>query len=334
MLYSQVDRDSQNVPIFRTYTYRIDEERYYYPASTVKFPAAVLSLEKLNLLKIEGLNRNTILHIDSAFSGQTRVMEDSTANDFQPSIAQYIKKIFLVSDNDAYNRLYEFLGQEYINQRLEELGFPSVKIIRRLEVPLSAAENRATNPLAFFQGEKTIYHQPLVVSKKHFKLVMKDIEQGKGYYKNGELIQQPMDFSYSNFFPLNAQQELMRVVMFPETVSPGKLLNLTADDYEFIYRYMSMLPRESDIETYRDSSRYFDGYLKFLMFGATREKIPPHIRIFSKSGINWVRCRLRVVFFREKSGAGNDRPFHLDPAGSAEAGAQCVGKSRSGFPSI
>jgi len=37
-----------------------------------------------------------------------------------PSIAQYIKKIFLVSDNDAFNRLYEFLGQHYLNERLWE----------------------------------------------------------------------------------------------------------------------------------------------------------------------------------------------------------------------
>ena len=284
ILYTRIDRDSQNEPTFRTYTYRINEERYYYPASTVKFPVAILALEKLNDLNIEGLTRDTPLRIDSAYSGQTRVVEDSSAKDSKPSISHYIKKIFLVSDNDAYNRLYEFLGQEYINHRLAQLGFPSVKIIRRLELPLSADENRATNPFTFFQGGKIVYHQPLVVSKSFFKLDMKDVQQGKGYYKNGELIQEPIDFSYSNFFPLSAQQELLKVLMFPATIPPENRLNMTADDYEFLYRYMSMLPRESDIEAYHDSSRYFDGYLKFLMFGDTREKIPPHIRIFSKSG--------------------------------------------------
>ena len=32
----------------------------------------------------------------------------------------YIKKILLVSDNDAYNRLYEFVGREEINEKLKK----------------------------------------------------------------------------------------------------------------------------------------------------------------------------------------------------------------------
>ncbi|UCF64074.1 MAG: serine hydrolase, partial [bacterium] len=284
ILYTQVDRDSQNTPLFTSYSYRLNEQQYYYPASTVKFPAAVLALEKLNLLNIEGLTRDTPLRIDSAFSGQTRVIEDSTAKDLRPSLAHYIKKIFLVSDNDAYNRLYEFLGQEYINKRLQEKGYPSVKLIRRLEVSLSATENRATNPFTFFQNGKVLYHQPLVVNEKYFKLDMEEVKQGRGYYKNGELIQEPIDFSYSNFFPLSAQQQLLKVIIFPETVPVQQRFDLTLEDYNFLYQHMSMLPRESEIEAYRDSSKYYDGYLKYFMFGDTRKEIPSNIRSFSKSG--------------------------------------------------
>ncbi len=47
---------------------------------------------------------------------QTRVYNDPTTEDGRPTVAHYIKKILLVSDNDAFNRLYEFLGQEYIQQ--------------------------------------------------------------------------------------------------------------------------------------------------------------------------------------------------------------------------
>jgi len=284
ILYTQVDRDSLNAPSFRSYSFRLNENRYYYPASTVKFPAAVLALEKLNLLNIEGLTKDTPLRIDSAYSGQTRVIEDSSAKDLRPTVAHYIKKIFLVSDNDAYNRLYEFLGQEYINRRMWEKGYTSIKIIRRLEVPLSAAENRATNPFTFFQNGKVLYHQPLVVNEENFKVNMDEVRQGKGHYKDGELIKEPIDFSYSNFYPLTAQQQLMKAVIFPETVPPEQQFDLSEGDYDFLYRYMSMLPRECEIETYHDTSKYYDGYLKFLMYGNAREKIPSNIRIFSKSG--------------------------------------------------
>ncbi|MCB0292839.1 MAG: hypothetical protein KDH97_21470, partial [Calditrichaeota bacterium] len=67
ILYTQIDRDAQNRPQFRSYRYRVNTNDYFYPASTVKFPAALLALEKLNRLNIPGLDMNTPLRIDSAF---------------------------------------------------------------------------------------------------------------------------------------------------------------------------------------------------------------------------------------------------------------------------
>ena len=48
---------------------------------------------------------------EKGFSGQTAVYNDPTTPDGRPTIAHYMKKIFLVSDNDAFNRLYQFLGR-------------------------------------------------------------------------------------------------------------------------------------------------------------------------------------------------------------------------------
>ena len=302
ILYTQIDRDSVNSPIFHSYAFRISHDRYFYPASTVKFPAAVLALEKLNRLEIDGLNKDTPLRIDSASSGQTKVLTDSTAPDFLPTIAHYIKKIFLVSDNDAYNRLYEFLGQQYINENLRAKGYQHIKLIRRLERALSPQQNRATNPFIFFKRDRNIFQQPLVINDIHYRVEMTGIKQGRGYYKNGQLISEPMDFSYSNYFAMTTQQEIMKAVIFPDAV-PGKgRFELSDEDYDFLYRFMSMLPRECEIESYHDSSRYYDGYLKFLMFGNSKENIPPHIRIFSKSGqaYGYLQDNAYVVDFENK----------------------------------
>ena len=38
--------------------YQIDERRYFYPASTVKLPIAILALQKLNALKSQGFQIN------------------------------------------------------------------------------------------------------------------------------------------------------------------------------------------------------------------------------------------------------------------------------------
>ena len=146
VIYTQIDRDQRNNPRFTHFYYNLQPDLYFYPASTVKMPVAVLALQKLNEQGIPGLNRNTTMVHEAAFSGQTPVYNDPTSPDGRPTVGHYIKKIFLVSDNDAYNRLYEFLGQEYINTELHKRGYDSAQIIHRLDIALSEEENRATNP--------------------------------------------------------------------------------------------------------------------------------------------------------------------------------------------
>ena len=284
LLYTQIDRDEGNKPQFRSYAYRVNTEHYFYPASTVKLPAAILSLEKLNRLNIPQLTKYTKLRIDSAFVNQTRVVHDSSALNGFASVAHYIKKIFLVSDNDAFNRLFEFLGQKYLNETVHAKGYAKTQIIRRLSLPSTPEDNRHTNPVTFFEGDKTIYHQPPASNPWNYKVEMVDIQQGKGFFKDGRLVKRAFDFSYSNYFPVREQQEMLRALLFPEAVDPAKRFNLTPDDMRFLYRYMSMLPRESVEPAYPDNVRYYDGYLKFFMFGDSKERIPPNIRIFNKSG--------------------------------------------------
>ena len=48
IIYTQIDRDANNFPSFRSFTYNLDTNLYYYPASMVKMPVAFLALEKLN----------------------------------------------------------------------------------------------------------------------------------------------------------------------------------------------------------------------------------------------------------------------------------------------
>jgi hypothetical protein len=49
ILYTQIDRNEKQEPLFTTYSFDADKY-YYYCASTIKFPAAVFALEKLNSL--------------------------------------------------------------------------------------------------------------------------------------------------------------------------------------------------------------------------------------------------------------------------------------------
>lgn len=279
ILYTQINRDSANNPQFKSFSYQLNPEQYFYPASTVKMPIAFLALEKLNELSINGLDKSTAMLTDSAYSGQSPVVADSTAENGLPSIEHYIKKIFVVSDNDAFNRLYEFLGPEYIHQKFAEKGFDQSVIQHRLSIALSRDENMHTNPVRFINQDSVIYSQPLVKSNWSYTPA-KEILKGVGYMdSNDSLVNEPFNFTYKNWIPLADLQGMLKDILFPNS---GNKFNLKEEDYPFLYQYMSQLPRETSYPNYKADS-LADGFCKFLMYG-TQDKIPENIRIFNKIG--------------------------------------------------
>ena len=283
LIYTRIDRNQNNEPKFEHFTLRVDKNEYFNPASTVKMPLAFLALEKLNNMKVRGVDKYTALAIDSAYNRQTRVMEDASSSTGRPSIAHYVKKVFLVSDNDAYNRLYEFLGQQYLNQQLWNKGYKDMRITRRF-VTMNEDENRHTNPVRFLgSASELVYEQPAAVSRVKFDF-SKQVLIGHAHYNREEqLISAPMDFTTHNNAPLQDLQQLLQSVLFPESVSRKQRFNLTEDDYRLLYRYMSELPSESKHPRY-DTAEFFDSYTKFFLFKDGRRKIPKHIRVFNKTG--------------------------------------------------
>lgn len=283
LIYTKIDRDKNNSPSFQHHYLNVNKDQYFNPASTVKMPLSFLALEKLNTMKIQGVNKFTTMLTDSAFSSQTTVLSDSSAEIGFPSIAHYIKKIFLVSDNDAYNRLYEFIGQQTINDRLWQMGYNDLRITRRF-VRASEEENRHTNPIRFLSADgQTLYAQPAAYSHATFNFGKK-ILVGKAHYnRDDSLIHSPMDFTTHNNAPLQDLQQILQSVLFPQQTPAQQRFDLTEDDYRFLYQYMSELPHESSYPAY-DTIEYFDSYTKFFLFKAGKQKIPGHIRVFNKTG--------------------------------------------------
>ncbi|MBK7105235.1 MAG: serine hydrolase [Ignavibacteriae bacterium] len=285
MIYTQIDKNDNDEISLNTFSFNENPQKYFYPASTVKFPAAILALEKLNDLDIPGVNKFTHLSIDSVYENQVSFDKNFTDECGYPNIANYIKKIFLVSDNEAFNRLYDFLGQKEINERLQKRGFSNTKIVHRLEVARTEERNKQTNPIIFYdENNNVIYQQPAKFEGTNIQLNLAEMKKGIGYYSNDILINEPKDFSHNNFFGLRDQHNLMIRITYPEFFNGEERFNLTKDDYEFLNKYMCMLPRKSDCPKY-DSTEYYDGYVKFFMFGDSKNQIPANIKIYSKSGL-------------------------------------------------
>ena len=265
---------------------------------------------------------------ESDYTGQTAVYNDPTTPNGSPSLEQYIKKVFLVSDNNAFNRLYEFLGQRYINDQLHSKGYKEAQINHRLNLTLSDHENRHTNPVQFRDAQgKIIYDQPMQYNAAPY--LQRNDRLGKGYYKNGVLINEPMNFSIKNRISLENLHHIVRSIMFPQSVSPAERFNITPEDYRFIWKYMSQLPRETTYPPY-DSS-YYDASCKFLLLGADKNsRLPQGVRIFNKIGgaygfltdaayivdfENKVEFMLSAVIYCNEDGIINDGIYNYTTVG-------------------
>jgi hypothetical protein len=327
IIYTRIDRDRKNRPRFTDHSFNLKPDDYFYPASTVKMPVAFLALEKLNQL---GISRSTTMITEKGQEGLTAVFNDPTSPDGRPTIEHYIKKIFVVSDNDANNRLYEFLGQQYLHDQLKAKGYDDVQIIRRLAITMPEELHRATNPVSFRDSTgKVLFEQPMV--KSNYNYISRNDFLGKGYLdEKDQLVNAAMDFSRKNRIYLQDLHNILRSVLFPEAVPAEQRFKISNADYKFLYQYMSQLPSETRFPEY-DTTEFFDAYCKFLMFGTQKHKsLPKHIRIFNKVGWSYgfltdvayivdfernIEFMLGATVYCNEDGILNDNKYDYDSVG-------------------
>ncbi|MCA6453207.1 MAG: serine hydrolase [Chitinophagaceae bacterium] len=328
IIYTEINRDKNNKPSFKNHYVRVDRNRYYNPASTVKLPTALIALEKLNALRKHGLDIFSGMLTDSSFSAQTAVRKDTSAADGLPSIANYIKKIFLVSDNYAYNRLYEFNGQDELNGRLHQKGYKDVRIVRRF-VTMTEEENRHTNAISFLNKSDTVLRLPPHYSRMDFDY-SKRVLVGKAHYNRYDsLINAPFDFTRHNNLPLEDLRLMLQSVLFPASVASDQRFTIGKEDRDFLLQYMSEYPSESEHPKY-DTSEFFDSYCKFFLYKSNRQKPPANIRIFNKPGWSYgyltdaayivdfatrTELMLSAVIYTNRDGVLNDDKYEYKEIG-------------------
>jgi hypothetical protein len=330
IIYTKIDRDRKNRPHFQNYYFNCDRNLYFNPASTVKLPLAALALEKLSRLKREGVqvDRNTSMLFDSSFAGQTIEWKDSTSQTGFPSIGHFIKKALLVSDNDAYNRLYQFLGQSTIQRKMIDKGYHETRITRQF-MGFTPEQNRHTNTIRFIrENGQVIWTQPPAYNVDTFRFP-KEVKMGKAHWNSKDsLVNEPIDFTKANNMPLEDLHKMLRAIIFPGSFSRIERFDLTDDDYAFLLQYLSQFPSETNYPKY-DSSVYYNGYVKFF-FRDTLKNLPSGVRVFNKVGwaygfitdasyvadfTNKVEYMLSATLYVNSDGILNDNRYDYDSIG-------------------
>ena len=282
IVYSQVDRDEHNRPVFTHYRFRADPASYFYPASLVKLPIAALALEKINALADRGITRRTPMEVENLLPCDIPYDRDDGAGPaHRASIEASIERMMVGSDNGGYNRLWEFVTGEYASRRLAECGFGGINILHRMASGCTPEQNRVSNPVRFIGAQGHIlYEQGAIRSPAPDTNSLAPVSFGTAIVRAGELTAHPFSADHCNYAPLDDMVRLLIALMFPASVQ-GPSLRLAGDDYRFLRTWMGLLPRESGLARY---AAYPDGFKKYFLSGNTASPLAPTLREFNITG--------------------------------------------------
>ena len=222
----------------------VNKNNYFYPASSIKLPIALLTIEKIN--------ESPDLNINSEFS----IQGDSIITTFKKEITD----LFIISSNESYNRLFEFLGQDYINEKLKQKGFKDFSISHRLSTKES--DNLKTKEINFYRNGEINQIQKSINNKPLTKLNLKNLNKGIGFILDNELQDKSMDFSRKNYFSIEELNNILICLFFPE-VSKNKKFNLSNSQNLLIQKLMSSTPYDMGF----DKNIYPNNYNKFFIYG-------------------------------------------------------------------
>jgi hypothetical protein len=201
ILMTEITRDESGQPLFTGFEFGVDVNQYFYPACTVKMAMAAITLEKLN--SIEGAD------ISCVFYGGGRTMKE------------YIYRLINNSSNIAYNNLYDFLGQEYLNETLHAKGYTDCQIIRRFDSPTSVAGDRVNNSWTLRAPNGTLIYRQDTVTNKDNIYSLRDREDMKGLLRGdshingaGYWVNEPKEFYDYNFISIETLQRVLKAIIF------------------------------------------------------------------------------------------------------------------------
>ena len=262
---------------FQEYKYQLDDNKYFYPASTIKLPIVVLALKKINELRSKGseitLKSKITLNYKDDYS--ELVIRDSITS-FQNLIAD----VFLVSDNSASNILIDFVGYNYFNHEMENAGFDKTYL------------NHKFNPDPYVNSTWQIsdLDNNIISSiNDNQKIIKADektngLEKGERRYFKGEILDESLNFSEKNRSSITDMHNLIKYIFYPEIFDSTNTFNLNVEDYDFLRYWMSRFTYEDIGEKFIGDENFFETYNKFFIHGDEQNVSNEQIRVYNKIG--------------------------------------------------
>ncbi len=278
----------------------LGEQQFFYPASTVKLPVALLTLQKMNELGISAGDRIAI--IDSIQCGGQNYIQKCALE--KPTFEKLLSEMIVVSDNDAYNVLYQFLNPEYIANELENKGYNSARIYRSF----AACKNIElhTNPVMIYDS---IGKLKMILPSKNWEIEKNDLfcdgydrakRIGSKNEKKGKIETGPFDFNFGLEIGAEDLMQMMIRLFYPEDFMIEDQWEISSAQRDAMMNWMNMVPSQLDSPKYKNTSRYPDDLYKYTFSPALKED--EDIVVYSKLGLSY-GFTTEVAYITRKEGA-------------------------------
>ena len=265
LIYTRIDRAANGNVVLQNEYYDLQAGQRFDPGMAAALPLAVCALRRMAVLGDSvGIDKSTTMITEPGPAGLPAAMNDPTTADGKPSLSHYLKRMLVAGDADAYNRVFEFTGRQYLQARLSAQGYTNMQLPARIGQQFNDVQNRYSNALVFYDDDlKIMYREPL-----------RAVNPGK----SGSL-------SEKNLSSLEDLHNMLVSLIFPTRFTATKRFDISPADQTYLFHYMGLLPTESILPPYRDDTvTYYPCLRKLLYCGTARGgEFPQALRIFNVS---------------------------------------------------
>ncbi len=281
LIYTRVSNKNNKI-IFEEHS--LNENKFYFnPASVVKLPLLLLALEKLTSLKDKGVDLDTKIgiHTCSCDFDTDRYVSKSKC----PTFRQFLRELIIMSDNDAYNLLVDFVGYDYFNKRCRELGYDGILMRKRFTSKCTVDQNKWFGGLRFYDSlSNLLYEQKCDTSKQVYTIDTTKfvLYAGAAYLENGQLIKGPKDFYNNNYLNFYQMNQFFKDLFSPEKIDRNFKIDsiLKVAFFDALKDYPASLMNSSyeliDVP---------DWYYKFFIDSTVMDTRNPEFKIYNKVGM-------------------------------------------------
>lgn len=265
-----------------TYTYG-NLNTYYYPASFIKLPTAIAACNFMDAVDDKRINDSTFIcirkrDIACGFNKENAVYDSLLYDDY---FANIITRMLTVSDNTAYNMLYELMGQDFLNAQLPKMQLYKSFINKKLGA-CDTTQLRFTGPVALYNNvryfnasvDSILSTFPLKATRNYRK--NENAVVGKAHIAGGKLIKKGIDFSYANNIDIEELHQLMQSLFAQQTnLVNKKYINLLKNS-------LLHTPVQSGLAAYTDSVKYSSTYNKYFFRDTEKAQLPTGYNVYNK----------------------------------------------------